>query len=34
MSSTNKNFQELFQEKETSAMRLSQKAAILETLDI
>ena len=32
--STKKNFQELFQEKETSAMRLSQKAAILGTLDI
>ena len=34
MSSTRKNFQELFQEKGTSAMRLSQKAAILGTLDI
>ena len=32
--STKKNFQELFQEKGTSAMRLSQKAAILGTLDI
>ena len=32
MSSTKKNFQELFQEKGTSAMRLSQKAAILEPL--
>ena len=34
MSSTKKNFQELFQEKGTSAVRLSQKAAILGTLDI
>ena len=34
MSSTKKNFQKLFQEKETSAMRLSQKASILGTLDI
>ena len=34
LSSTKKNFQELFQEKGTSAMRLSQKAAILGTLDI
>ena len=34
MSSTKKNFQELFKEKVTSAMRLSQKAAILGTLDI
>ena len=33
-SSTKKNFQELFQEKGTSAMRLSQKAAILGTLHI
>ena len=32
--STKKNFQELFQEKGTSPMRLSQKAAILGTLDI
>ena len=34
MSSTKKNFQELFQEKGTFAMRLSEKAAILGTLDI
>ena len=34
MGSTKKNFQELFQENGTSAMRLSQKAAILGTLDI
>ena len=34
LSSAKKNFQELFQEKGTSAMRLSQKAAILGTLDI
>ena len=34
MSSTKKNFQELFQEKGMSAMRLSQKAAILGTPDI
>ena len=34
LSSTKKNFQELFQENGTSAMRLSQKAAILGTLDI
>ena len=34
LSSTKKNFQELFQEKGTSAMRLSQKAAILGTLHI
>ena len=34
MSSTKKDFQELFQEKGTFAMRLSQKAAILGTLDI
>ena len=34
MSSTKKNFKELFQEKGTSAMRLGQKAAILGTLDI
>ena len=34
LSSTKKNFQELFQEKGTSVMRLSQKAAILGTLDI
>ena len=34
MSSTKKNFQELFQEKGTSAMRFIQKAAILGTLDI
>ena len=32
--SSTKNFQELFQEIGTSAMRLSQKAAILGTLDI
>ena len=32
--STKKNFEELFQEKGTSAMRLSQNAAILGTLDI
>ena len=34
MNSTKKNFQELFQEKLTSAMRRSQKASILGTLDI
>ena len=34
MSSTKKNFQKLFQEKGTSAMRLSEKAAILGMLDI
>ena len=34
ISSTKKNFQEFCQEKGTSAMRLSQKAAILGTLDI
>ena len=34
MSSTKNNFQELFREKGTSAMRLSQKAAILGTLNI
>ena len=34
MSSTKKNFQELFQEKGPSALRLSQKAAMLGTFDI
>ena len=34
LGSTKKNFQELFQEKGTSALRLSQKASILGTLDI
>ena len=32
MSSTKKNFQELFQDNRTSAMRLSQRAAILGTI--
>ena len=34
LSSTKKNFQKLFQEKGTTAMRLSQTAAILGTFDI